>query len=416
MTALRFRRHVRMIPALACGAFALAAAASVPAPVQGAEVIFRDDMEGSIVGDWGNGNPTGLNSWTTDDSFSPTHSLRVHTGHWFTRNLDVEPNAYYSIEFKGKTTGAGQWGVLNDYFSAYDSGGQWADHFKFFRHDPGTSYTNVMFLPTTTNAHVYVDDVVVKKLTSGEAAAMQDRYFATMPAFTFTPPAERHANLTRTLGKLKSGGDVKVVMLGDSIIADTSRGYFDPLVERTYPGSSVDVVTSVRNATGMWWYKEESRVQSYVLDHDPDLVMIGGISHQDDVASVREVIRQIKAASPETEILLMSELAGSNNPYLRPELRDPLDPTVPGWRAEMYCLAVEMGVEFLDMTRPWADYIVSSGKPYEYFMRDPLHLNANGSQVAGRILESYFAVNPEPGTLSVLAMGALTLLRRRRRR
>ena len=398
---------------LACG---LAAVGVVSGPAGAADILLQDDFETDPRGRWGNANQTGLNSWTTDDSFSPTHSLRVHTQHWYTPVIPTQAGEFYTVGFKGKTTGRGMWGPLDDPFSVYDNSGQWATNTKVFRNNPGIDWTQIVFFPTQQQAPVYFDDVVVKHVTRAEAAAAQDAFFATMPSFTFTPPAERHTNLTRTMGKLRAGDDVKVVMLGDSIVNDTSRGYFEPLIERQYPGSRVDVVTSVRGSTGMWWYKEENRVQSYVLDHEPDVVMIGGISHQNDVASVREVIRQIRAARPETEFILMSELAADNNPYLKPELLEAVDPTVPGWRSEMYCLAVEMGTEFLDMTQPWAQYIIDSGKPYDYFMRDALHLNARGSQVAGRIVESYFVINPEPGTMSLLAIGTVGLLRRRRGR
>jgi hypothetical protein len=238
-----------------------------------------------------------------------------------------------------------------------------------------------------------------------------------MPAFTFTPPANRHANIPRTIEKLKAGGQLKVVMLGDSIVNDSSRGYFEPLVERKYPGAKVQVVTSIRNATGMWWYKDENRVQSYVLEHDPDLVMIGGISHLNDIESVREVVRQIREARPETEFLLMSEAAGYNDPHLRPELLRPVNPTEGGWKNELYCLAVQENVEFLDMTRPWAQYVMASGRPHDYLLRDAIHMNARGSQVAGRIIEAYFTpVNPEPGAVSMIAIGSGAMLLRRRRR
>ena len=413
------RACCRIISTFSAIAWAVAAVLSVAVPAGGAEVILQTNFETDPrIAGWGNAKPTALNSWTTAESFSPTHSLRVHDGLWYTPIMPMELGSLYSVEFRGKTAGEGLWGPINDPFSEYREGAGWQRNLKVFRDEPGFHDRRIIFQPTTTLAPVFLDDVVVNKLTRAEAATLQDEFFATMPAFTFTPPANRHVHIPQTIQKLKAGQDLKVVMLGDSIVNDTSHSYFEPLVERKYPGSRINVTTSVRGFTGMWWYKEENRLQSYVLDHDPDLVMIGGISHLNDIESVREVIRQIRAASPATEVVLMSEAAGYNDPYSMPELLKPVNPTEPGWRNELYCLAVQEEVEFLDMTRPWSQYIVNSGKSNDWFFRDPIHMNDRGSHVAGRILEAYFSpvINPEPVALGGLAVGAVSLLRRRKRR
>ena len=41
-------------------------------------------------------------------------------------------------------------------------------------------------------------------------------------------------------------------------------------------------------------------MQKSVLDHQPDLVIIGGISQSDDIDSIREVIRQIRVTASRT--------------------------------------------------------------------------------------------------------------------
>src|SRR4030043_472514 len=102
-------------------------------------------------------------------------------------------------------------------------------------------------------------------------------------------------------------------MLGDSIVNDPSRSCWNLLIERRYPKCKIEKITSVRGPTGCWGYKEPGRVQKFVLDHEPALVMIGGISHRDDIESIGEVIRQIRAAS-DADILLMTGAFGSVDP------------------------------------------------------------------------------------------------------
>ena len=137
--------------------------------------------------------------------------------------------------------------------------------------------------------------------------------YAEMPPVRYTPPADRWERLARTKERLLVGGTLRVVMLGDSIVNDTSRSGWDLLVERRHPTCRIEKVTCVRGSTGCWWYKEPGRVKEYVLDHMPDLVIIGGISHRNDIISIRDVIRQIRGSS-QADILLMTGAFGQVDP------------------------------------------------------------------------------------------------------
>jgi hypothetical protein len=221
-----------------------------------------------------------------------------------------------------------------------------------------------------------------------------DAVYATIPPVKYQPAADRWKHLPKTVERLRQGGTLRIVMLGDSIVNDTSHSQFDRLLERTYPKCKVVKVISVRGSTGCWWYKEDGRVKEWVLDHKPDLVLIGGISQRDDVESIREVIRQTRAGG-KAEILVMSGAFGSVDPRDDKQWKHAIDPKGTDYRARLLRMAAEEKVEFLDMSGPWGQYMRDSGKDLNWYKRDPVHANDRGFQVLGRILEKYFAPKEE---------------------
>ncbi len=218
-----------------------------------------------------------------------------------------------------------------------------------------------------------------------------DAIYAEIPPVKYAPAADRWKFLPKTIERLRQGPELRVVMLGDSIVNDTSRSAWEALVERVYPKCKIVKVTSVRGSTGCWWYKEEGRVEEYVLKHKPDLLMIGGISHRDDVDSIREVIKQVRAAANPPEILVMTGCFGSTDPRDDKQWKYEIDPAASDYRARLMRMAAEEKVEFLDMMGPWGKYIRESGKELEWFKRDPVHANSRGEAVLGRILLAWFS-------------------------
>lgn len=217
-----------------------------------------------------------------------------------------------------------------------------------------------------------------------------DRVYATMPPVTYTPPAGRWEFLRRTMEKIRAGSTLRIVMLGDSIINDTARSAWHLLLERQYPRCRVEMITSVRGSTGCWWYKEGTRVEIFVTDHYPDLVVIGGISQREDTGAIRQVIEQIRARS-RAEILLLSGPFGNVDPIREEDWKPVADPRAGTFRSRLARLAAETHVEFMDLKGAWGEYIRGAGKDLDWFKRDQVHANERGEQILGRILASYFA-------------------------
>jgi len=128
------------------------------------------------------------------------------------------------------------------------------------------------------------DGIIIRK--NQRTLAQIEAVYSQMPAVAYKPPVGRWKNLGRTRKLLTKADSLNVVMLGDSIVNDTSRSCWNLLLEKRYPKCKINKITCVRGSTGCWWYKEAGRVKKYVLDHKPDMVIIGGISHRGDVEEV----------------------------------------------------------------------------------------------------------------------------------
>ena len=220
-----------------------------------------------------------------------------------------------------------------------------------------------------------------------------DRLAMEMPKVDYMPPAGRFAYLPKTVKKLREGGTLKMVMLGDSICADTSQSQFEKRLMKRYPKCTIEKVLSVRGSTGCDWYAQENRVQSYVLDHRPDLLIIAGISHQPDPRDVRTVVRQVRAKSPGTEILLVTPVFGRTSCSWNVNWTPDVDRTrTDDWRTILETIAREEKTAYFDMTGPLGAYIRSSKMTPGAFMRDIVHANDRGKYLLGELMCRWFEV------------------------
>ncbi|MCX6900215.1 MAG: SGNH/GDSL hydrolase family protein [Verrucomicrobia bacterium] len=217
-----------------------------------------------------------------------------------------------------------------------------------------------------------------------------DAIYAAMDPIKYQPPAGRFANIPKTMSKLRDGGELRMVLLGDSIMGNTSGSSFELLLMRDYPKCKIIKIASLRSSTGCKYYREDNRVQDYVLKHNPDLLVIGGISNGGDAEAVRSVIQQVRAKKPDTEVLLLTPVFGAiRDEHIRMFTRE-IDTTTSNFRWNMQKVAAEEKCAFFDMTGPWWAYIQDSGKTYGWFMGDAVHANHRGCQIIGRLLEIWF--------------------------
>ena len=351
-------------------------------------------------------------AWLKQASGSERGSIVATTGRWESPSIKVRPFQYYQLTFASKSEGKSYWAakfydaagveLAADHYSSIDAGDDWARNEFCFRGKAKAVTAKIWFEPLDGKT-LQVADVKVAGIKRRKVAEWADRVCATIPPVTYTPPADRWRHIPRTMEKLRKGGRVRIVLLGDSIANDMGNSPLDVLLERLYPKAEVELITSVRGAAGCQYYKDQNRVKEYVVDHNPDLLIIAGISHGHKHEPMRSVIRQVREQI-DPEVMVMTgavvQLEWYYNMYVRSS-RLPREKALEIARtfpARVAAMAREENAEFLDMRRAWDEYIENSGADSDLFRRDIIHANVRGRQVLARILERYFAPAYKSGT------------------
>jgi len=402
--------------ALSCGlalflGLAVPAAAKEKAPARPllSADFERDPLKSGWTQDVLNEDDEFTGAWSHRDSVSGIYSIEVTKGVWHSPSFPVKPGEYYRLRFASKTAVPGLWAgmffgqyedvLAVDVYDRIEVSEDWSTQEFCFRAPPGAVTGRIRFQPTTKTLHV--DDVSVEKNDRAAVGEWQDGVAAANPLLRYVPPDARWKHLAKTLEKLRSGGKLRIVLLGDSIINDTCNSMFEVLLERKYPGAQIEVIPSVRGGTGCGYYKEENRVADYVLRYKPDLLVIGGISNGYDAENVRTVIHQVRAKM-QPEILVMTGPVAPEEfskdgflRYLPPPAKGQALENFEKYNARLGRMSRQEKVEFLDIRAAWNQYIWQSPRPQEWFMRDVVHSNSRGKQVLARILLRYFEPREE---------------------
>ncbi len=258
-----------------------------------------------------------------------------------------------------------------------------------------------------------VANVKIETATVEDAIAYSDRIYAELPPLTFTPQENAMKDLPRTLDALKTGKPWRVVMLGDSIMQDTFNSQFHALIKRAYPKSNVEWILSMRGGTGCWHYILVDNFYSYIVDHRPDLLIIGGISNfakptRKDVGptGADAMVRVAKVARERLgcEVLIVNNaLAVDIRPFADPANpsaalpKKPFDPSqyelAEGMKdgyGELKELTAQNNIPWWDAFVPCYSWLYGSGLPLGYYSRDRVHSSELGKQIIGHVMLSYF--------------------------
>jgi hypothetical protein len=373
-------------------------------------------------------------AWTysgpSDSGYSGADSAIVAqaniSGTWRSPAFAVTPGQYYRISFDASTADNGlvdlvssnphaQWGTLagqSDFIAdAYTSvlpSTNFTRETYFARAQVNAVTASVSFWAISSD--VRVNSVIISNATDAEVAAWDDAVYQKMTPLTYVPPPDRFANLRRTQAALNAHEPLKIVLLGDSIMNDTSNSTFETLVERQYPGAKITLVAAVGGGAGMQnWNPLSPRhtahlsLQQAVIDQEPDLVMIGGISNS-DIAEIASVISQVRTGVRNQygytpDILLMTGAFGANDNPLNPH--SDYASTVANYDVKLAALAAGERTGFMDIHSVWGQYMITAQEGvdnstiYNSFFRDERHANTRGKEILARALDDFFAPVPE---------------------
>jgi hypothetical protein len=214
---------------------------------------------------------------------------------------------------------------------------------------------------------------------------------AEIPPVNYAPPPERWDALPVSRVRLaETNGTWRVVMLGDSICNDTWRSRYGELLQEHLPHTKLELTAVVGGGKGCYWYQHENRVVRYVVPLQPDLLIVAGISHSNDIEGIRKVIRETRAVRP-CDVLLCTGPFGDVDPTNTEQWAKERADDPNSWHVRLAALAREEKAAFLDVQLLWGDYTRASGKPVDWFKRDPIHANARGEAALGRFMTAYLS-------------------------
>jgi hypothetical protein len=244
-----------------------------------------------------------------------------------------------------------------------------------------------------SKVNILISDVELKEISADDAAVWCDEIYSELPCITPILPSKNTNLIPKTIQAMKAGAPWRVVMLGDSIINDTFNSNFQALIKQSFSKSNMKFICSVKGSTGCWHYQKQKEFDKYIKDLKPNLLIIGGISHNNDIDAIGKVITMAKEQIG-CEIIITTgplgmDLRKSDNIS---QLQNLPQQSIAARESIMLKqnLADELDIEFIDLAIQWYNYLGNSQKPWQWFNRDSVHGNDRGKQIVGRLLEQFF--------------------------
>lgn len=317
---------------------------------------------------------------------------------WQSESFPSQAYEWFALSFQARAEQPAYWAatffnddgemIVPDHYGGIDPSADWADYGMCFRGKVGAMACRLRFHAFCAPAHFRRPRL--RRVSRQEVHRWADELWDRMPDMDYDPPAARFEHLSLTAEKLRLGQQLKIVFLGDSVVNDFGSGPVDVLIEEQYENASIQAVTSVTSGGNCQRYAQEGNVQRFLLSHTPDLVIIGGISHQGDVEPIRDVIAQARQQRPDLEFLLTTP---APMPVVDPKEEKAAEQQAAweNWPEKLAELAGSENVACLDLTGLAASYLAANDLDARWLLRDSHHANHRGRQLLARILERHFA-------------------------
>lgn len=334
-------------------------------------------------------------AWSAAAGAAGRHSLMLASGLWLGPTFPVTGLDLYRIRFAAKIprAGAGMWGVrfydaagvqlaADNYAAIAAAPDAWGGNEGYFMAGANAVRAAVGF--TVDSAQLFIDAVAVTRATRTQALQWADTLGATLPPLRYVPEPDRLKYLPRSMGKLRAGKELRLLVLGNSIENDMSNSLFHLQLERLYPGTHVRLLHAIRGSTGAGFLQDH--VDEYVVPCQPDLVILSSGTQVVGAEATLNVIRRTRERLPEAEFLVLGYVGGW------PETRGSTQPRQAAQQQFGHLLRVRAEERFatLNLREILEETAESAGHPADWYHRDAVHYNDRGKQLLGRVVARFF--------------------------
>ncbi|HOJ40247.1 MAG TPA: SGNH/GDSL hydrolase family protein [bacterium] len=325
-------------------------------------------------------------AWLKNQGLSASACLSIPAGHWDSPAFSVKPFSCYQVRYWLKC-GRNSYAAAifydrdgrelpSDHYTGADPSATWQERKLCFLAKAEASQAKVRF--RCLSEPLLVDEVEISQVAEAQVLTWLDDIYSTMPALACRVPAEGVKPLAHFLKKLKGTGRLRIVLVGDSVVNDISNSFFHLLLQRHFPQIRIEVVSATKSGGNCAYYGQDQPLSQHILLFQPDLVMVGGISHGGNTEAIRQLVEKVTQVS-QADILLLT------GAFITPERQRGSD-----YPERLRLLASQLGTGFLDTETIWSEYVALSGHPADWFLRDSHHANERGKQVIARLLEKFF--------------------------
>lgn len=390
------------LPRLGLAACLLGAAsgcAADPGRPEASPCFTEDFRSASPLANWtphGPGVPGETLLWSRDTGRGGEGFLEIRVpgrkardSGWESPPFPVRAGAHYSLRFRSRPSAPALVGILfydsegalleGDHYSLVETSPEWTQNELCFKAKHRASTASIVLRAPEEGSFAF-DDLRVDPQSLREVKAWSDRLYAVMPPLSYDPPQGTGRFLSRTAARLRSRAPLRAVLLGDSIANDLSNSCLEAMLSEEFPGLDVDLRFTGRGGTG--YARHALQIRERILNHKPDLILFLAISNAPDTLFDRlgGIIDEVRLRSPAAEMLILT-------PHLK------------GWggvenaglqhREPLVRLANERGVELIDLASAWGRYLGEAGKDKGWLLRDAVHMNERGRQIAARVVMAH---------------------------
>jgi len=311
----------------------------------------------------------------------PTSSLSNSLG------LKVVPFALYRIEGERRCKGPGY--LFTNFYDAKDQK-NYADVYTHIDPSPVSFSPFVSFFMArvdSVRAEVgirsidnpfQIRNLLVREVSKEEVLREANILYDTLPCIIPAETGNLWDPLPQTKEAFQKQGVFRIVSLGDSISNDLLNGLGHLQIEQKCPGLHLEIVHANGPEKEARKYNSPAVLDRLVSSHHPDLLMIGGMSHDPD--SVRSIVQKCRKRQPSLEVLYF-DASLNGDPHRTKRLNE----------LKLYKhYGKEENFAVIDYSSPFQQTIQKGSQPLAWYQRDHVHANDRGKQLLSRLFAGSF--------------------------